>query len=468
MLFVFFAVYVALTSRFAPLREAIHVRPWNLAMMSQASCGRFGVVDQFQVFVVDHAFVGQVLEVDDRVPIFAAVEDDGDLLHAARLAEAERVEQLVERAEAAGEDDERGGAQDEVELAHREVVELEAEIGRDVRVGLLLVRQIDVEADALGAGFERAAVGGFHDAGAAAGHDDELRAAVGLLRGRNDAAELAGFVVEVALGHDPLGPLECASDFRIVGRFLGVELGFAENGFGLLAGHDLRAAEDDDRGIDVMLAEQRFGFEQLELHPQRAVFLALEEVDIDFGELVAGRLEDREPVGGDLVGDRRSLQRFGTRLGSSARRSASANFGSTPGPILRVGSLTCVLWPTSSAGRRFGLGRSCASTSNPILCDSADGSIANPMKMKARAKTSFDQRVLDGDAAAAIVAAAPQQKPPHDGNVVVPADRVVALRAARAGEHKAFAGAEAVPDDGEKTADGSRRGSRTKGWRATR
>ena len=79
----------------------------------------------------------------------------------------------------------------------------------------------------------------------------------------------------MALGHDPLGPLERAGHFRIVRRFLGVERRFAEHGFGLFAGHDLRAAEDDDRGIDVMFAEERFGFEQLELHPQRAVFLAL-------------------------------------------------------------------------------------------------------------------------------------------------------------------------------------------------
>ena len=36
---------------------------------------------------------------------------------------------------------------------------------------------------------------------------------------------------------------------------------------------------------------------------------------------------------------------------------------------------------------------------------------------------------------------------------MVPADRVVAFGAARAGEDEAFAGAEAVPDDGEKAAE---------------
>ena len=68
-------------------------------------------------------------------------------------------------------------------------------------------------------------------------------------------------------------------------------------------------------------------------------------------------------------------------------------------------------------------------------------------------ENGFDQRVFDGDAAAAIVAAAAEQKPPYDRNVVVPADRVVALGATRAGQDEAFAGAEAVPDDGEEAAD---------------
>ncbi len=53
-----------------------------------------------------------------------------------------------------------------------------------------------------------------------------------------------------------------------------------------------------------MFAEERFGFEQFELHPQRAVFFALKKVDVDLGELVAGRLEDCQPVGGDFFRER--------------------------------------------------------------------------------------------------------------------------------------------------------------------
>ena len=104
----------------------------------------------------------------------------------------------------------------------------------------------------------------------------------------------------MALGHDPLGALKRASHLRIVGRFLGIKVRFSQNRFGLLAGHDLRAAEHNDRGIDVMFAEHSFSFEHFELHAQGTIFLALEKIDVDLGEQIAGRFEDRQPVGRDI------------------------------------------------------------------------------------------------------------------------------------------------------------------------
>src|SRR4051812_6773117 len=86
----------------------------------------FGVVDELDVFVIDHALICEALEINHAVPILPAVQDHGDLLHAACLAKAERVEQLVERAEAARENDERRGPQHEVEFPHREIVKLKA------------------------------------------------------------------------------------------------------------------------------------------------------------------------------------------------------------------------------------------------------------------------------------------------------------------------------------------------------
>ena len=61
--------------------------------------------------------------------------------------------------------------------------------------------------------------------------------------------------------------------------------------------------------------------------------------------------------------------------------------------------------------------------------------------------------MLRWDAAAAIVAAAAEQYPANDREIVIPTDGVVAFGAAGAGEDEAFAGAEAVPDYGKETAE---------------
>ncbi|MNL83427.1 hypothetical protein D3C87_2110730 [compost metagenome] len=58
-------------------------------------------------------------------------------------------------------------------FAQGKVVELEAQLGRDETVAVLLMRQGDVHADVGHAHIMGAAVGGFHDAGAAAGADVE-------------------------------------------------------------------------------------------------------------------------------------------------------------------------------------------------------------------------------------------------------------------------------------------------------
>src|ERR1051326_3499524 len=68
--------------------------------------GRVGDVEESVVFV------GDVLRLEDRVlkprhhpaPVLFAEEDDGEVLDLARLDERERLEHLVERAVAAGED----------------------------------------------------------------------------------------------------------------------------------------------------------------------------------------------------------------------------------------------------------------------------------------------------------------------------------------------------------------------------
>src|SRR5438067_1362365 len=111
--------------------------------------------------------------VQQRLPVAAAEEDDREVEHLAGLDQRQRLEQLVERAEAAREDHEALGRLHEHRLARVEVVEGEADV--DVRVRVLLMRQLDVEADREPAALARAAVRGLHHARPAARDDGEPR-----------------------------------------------------------------------------------------------------------------------------------------------------------------------------------------------------------------------------------------------------------------------------------------------------
>ena len=99
------------------------------------------------------------------------IRQTGKSLDLPRLDEHERLEQLVERPEAAGEEHEGLGGLHEHRLARVEVAERQADVA--VRVQLLLVRQLDVEADGHASGFLRASVRALHHARPAAGHDRE-------------------------------------------------------------------------------------------------------------------------------------------------------------------------------------------------------------------------------------------------------------------------------------------------------
>ena len=94
---------------------------------------------------------GQLLAhpVDQPVPERRAHEQHREVADLPGLDEDERLEQLVERAEAAGEDHEGVRVADEHDLAREEVVELQREV--DDRVGGLLERQLDVQPDRPGA-----------------------------------------------------------------------------------------------------------------------------------------------------------------------------------------------------------------------------------------------------------------------------------------------------------------------------
>ena len=130
-----------------------------------------GVVEDFKQFHVargDQAASGKLFfhPVGQALPEATADEDDGTVRRFACLHEGEALKKFVERAEAAGHDDVGDGVFDEHDFAREEVAEGDGQVL--IGVGVLFVRQEDVEANGGAASGKRAFVGGFHDAGAAA------------------------------------------------------------------------------------------------------------------------------------------------------------------------------------------------------------------------------------------------------------------------------------------------------------
>src|ERR1700692_3111932 len=105
-------------------------------------------LEQFEVWRRDHAGVDHSVEIDDFLPVRAAIDDNDNFLgQFLSLGKGEDFKKFVERAEAPGKDYERFGQIREPELTHEKVMELEVERRRDVGVRILLEGQIDVEAN---------------------------------------------------------------------------------------------------------------------------------------------------------------------------------------------------------------------------------------------------------------------------------------------------------------------------------
>ena len=102
-------------------------------------------------------------------PVGSTDEHHREMPDLADLDERERLEQLVQRPEAAGQDDESVRVFHEHRLAREEVTELHTEV--HVRVQPLLMSQLDVAPDGHAATLAAASIGGLHRAGTAAGDD---------------------------------------------------------------------------------------------------------------------------------------------------------------------------------------------------------------------------------------------------------------------------------------------------------
>ncbi len=132
--------------------------------------------EQSPVLCTDEALLHEIVEVDRAAPELAADQHDGDTRHLAGLHQGEHLEQFVERAVAAWEGDQRPRTQQKVHLAQGEIAEAEGKLWADVGVGLLFVRQSDVQTNRVRARLERPPVCRFHDARPPASDDDEVTA----------------------------------------------------------------------------------------------------------------------------------------------------------------------------------------------------------------------------------------------------------------------------------------------------
>src|SRR6266851_7658765 len=152
--------FTAISSRAQIERLAAGAVPIEDAVPDLA--GAFREPEQLAVFGVDGALVDQKIEVDGAAPIAFADQHHRQRLDLSRLYQGQHLEQFVEGAVTAREGHQRPRAQQEVQLAQREIAETKAQLRGDVGIGILLVRQTDVEPDRLRADVEGATVGGFH------------------------------------------------------------------------------------------------------------------------------------------------------------------------------------------------------------------------------------------------------------------------------------------------------------------
>ena len=130
----------------------------------------------------------------EPAPVVAAEQDDGELGDLLGLHQRERLEQLVQRAEAAREAHERLRVLHEHRLAGEEVAEVDAEV--DPVVEALLERQLDAEPDREPARLRAAPVRRLHHARPAAG--DHGVAGVGQRRAQRPPGRVLGVVARGA------------------------------------------------------------------------------------------------------------------------------------------------------------------------------------------------------------------------------------------------------------------------------
>ena len=250
--------------------------------------GSFGKVKQCEIVGGNQTLLHQQRPINEAFPEVLAHEDDGDVAGFARLQKRQRLEQFVERAEPAGKHDQGPGAEEEVHLAQGEITKLEAEIRRDVGIGVLFMRECDVEPHGLRACIGRSTVGGLHDAWTPARDDNVLALTIELTGGGNQAAKLPRDVIiarqgEATLrhGHASLQRSVLRAGMRFRCRLFPSLAG--EGGF-----EESRTPEDDNGRTDAVFRLNELRFEQLQSQAHGAKLIALKKVDVSIGWNIRG------------------------------------------------------------------------------------------------------------------------------------------------------------------------------------
>jgi hypothetical protein len=163
-------------------------------------------------------------------------------------------------------------------LAQREVVELEGQFGRDVGVGASSIGSAMARPTLRPPAFVRAAVGRLHDAGAAAGADEELVSGGSLPFAvlRHQLAEGAGLLVVVGIARQRrqrgLSPRVAAG------------LGLRDHEGGVFFAAKPGAAEHHHGVLDAVGLLLQVGLEQLQLKADAAGFAAQQELGVGEGQ----------------------------------------------------------------------------------------------------------------------------------------------------------------------------------------
>ena len=104
-----------------------------VAEESKSVFGGIHKLEQVKVLGSNRAGIDEGLEVHDAMPVFAAIDDNENLLgEFIGLRQREDFEELVDGAEAAGKNHQRFGEVSEPEFSHEEIMKFEVERGRDV------------------------------------------------------------------------------------------------------------------------------------------------------------------------------------------------------------------------------------------------------------------------------------------------------------------------------------------------